>query len=245
MGKTIRAPRLRRSERYEGPVELPSIWRGCNENGTENPKMEIRVLAAHPDGPGRGWLYEWTHKGSDRRANREYGCAPDENLRRIFRPAETQPEEASPMADETQRTEDSTDAIGAELLGTPDPRRWAEAFIDAFGTPEKNGEIDEDLMLAWFSNAMQAKETAIEKAARENSDDAAEERPHRFTTAALHELVLQVAGAAAGTCMRNAPDLVMPSEELIVDVNAVLIDKGIPETKSGPSDPREGEGAGD
>jgi hypothetical protein len=74
------------------------------------------------------------------------------------------------MADDTQRTDDKA----TELLGTADPRRWAEAFVDAFPGAIAEHGVDEETLIGWFANAMQAKETAIEKAAREDSDDAPE-----------------------------------------------------------------------
>lgn len=79
----FRAKRLRPDERYSGDVVVPSFWRGANPDGSENPLVEIRVLAEHPDG---GWLYEWLHRGKKERCPKELGHCPDENLRRIFRP---------------------------------------------------------------------------------------------------------------------------------------------------------------
>lgn len=70
-------------ERYEGDILCPSNWRGSRKGGGDDPDYEIRILAAHPDG---GYLYEWRARGGDPDARGQLGHAPEDNLRRLFRP---------------------------------------------------------------------------------------------------------------------------------------------------------------
>lgn len=120
------------------------------------------------------------------------------------------------MADEKDATLD--------LLGTTDPMRWAIEFEErVLAEIDHNGDVDRDVLVGWFANAMQAKESSILGLGT-----------HKFTTEELHELVFLVGGAATGPCLSNAPGLVMPSEEVIEGINRVLAEKGLP-----TSDPKE------
>lgn len=117
-----------------------------------------------------------------------------------------------------------------ELLGTTDPQKWAEAFVEQFAGEIVKDEIDVDQIQGWFANAMQAKESSLIGTISEDVPDAPEARPHRFSTDALHELVFLVGGAATGPCLRNSPDLVMPTEEVTEEINRILTEKGLPST---------------
>lgn len=86
----VPTPRIPAGDRYQGPIACPSLWRGVHKDGSADPATEIRVLSAHPDG---GYLYEWIHQGNaEQRCPKQLGHAPEENLRRIFRPVEPLPE---------------------------------------------------------------------------------------------------------------------------------------------------------
>lgn len=140
---------------------------------------------------------------------------------------------------EAQRREDA-DAV--DLLSTTDPAVWASEFIRLFANKrvegslvDDEGVVDAELMIGWFANAMQAKETEIEALLRKQSGDDDEAEPerenpnlHKLTTDELHELCFLVAGAASSPFMKAHPDFVMPTEELTAEVNRTLADKGFP-----------------
>lgn len=110
-----------------------------------------------------------------------------------------------------------------DLLSTTDPQQWAQAFEDRFGPlilADNGEEIDQGDLIAWFANAMQAKESSILGPGT-----------HKFSTEELHELVFQVGGAATAPCLAGCPDLVMPTEEVTEGINAVLRDHGYPEAR--------------
>jgi hypothetical protein len=128
-----------------------------------------------------------------------------------------------------------------ELLGTADPQAWAQAFVEQFKGNVCGAErLDEGAMIAWFSNAMQAKETALQERREEASQDEpdapdeitrlrgeARGRPHRFSTSELHELAFQIGGAAALPLLKST-GAVMPAEEVAEEVNMILADFGLP-----------------
>lgn len=58
------------------------------------------------------------------------------------------------QADGSSEAERETKRILDGLMNQADPQLWAQAFMVAFG--RKRQDIDEGLMLAWFSCAMQA-----------------------------------------------------------------------------------------
>jgi hypothetical protein len=218
----VRAPKIPANARYEGAVVCPSRWRGQNRDGSENPATEIRVLAAHPDG---GYLYEWIHQGSaDRRCPKQLGHAPDENLRRIFRPVgfahggDGAEREETAVSDGVEKDlARQPDEVAARLLGTTDAREWAASFVEMFPNTVGASGLDEETLVGWFANAFQAKESSILGPGT-----------HKLTTDELHELVFLVGGAATGPCLKNAPELVMPTEEVTEAINRVLAEKGLP-----------------
>lgn len=204
------SPKIRSDQRYQGPIEPLSLWRGVGHNGKLNPSNEIRILAEHPDG---GWIYEWRARRNDPDVRGQLGRAREESLRKIFRPVKPKPQEDT-MTDKPIRRDDR----GVELLGTTDPQRWAvefeESVLAGFGD---DVNIDRDVLVGWFANAMQAKESSILGLGT-----------HKLSTEELHELVFEVGGAATAPCLAGAPDLVMPAEEVIEGINGVLASKGLP-----------------
>lgn len=87
---TFKSSRVPEEKRYRGPVTCPSLWTGAHRDGTENPKVAIRVLAAHPD---EGYLYEWIRcEDLPEVKEHQLGRTTDEQLRLIFRPVEPLPE---------------------------------------------------------------------------------------------------------------------------------------------------------
>ena len=113
------------------------------------------------------------------------------------------------MAEDTHK--DAT----LDLLGTTDPVRWAQEFRER--VLDGADIIDLDVLIGWFANAMQAKESSILGLGT-----------HKLTTEDLHTLVFEAAGAATAPCLSGAPGLVMPTEEVVEGVNAVLASKGLP-----------------
>lgn len=107
----------------------------------------------------------------------------------------------------------------AALLGTTDPQRWAQEFRET--VLDGVDVVEQDVLIGWFANAMQAKESSILGVGT-----------HKMSTEELHELVFLVGGAATGPCLKNGPDLVMPTEEVIEGINAVLAARGLPTRES-------------
>jgi hypothetical protein len=134
-----------------------------------------------------------------------------------------------------------------DLLGTTDPAVWAHEFSRIWeGKPvsgpgcDGSHEVSESDLIGWFANAFTAAEIQARKdGERSDQEDAPEERPFRFSASELHELVFLAAGAATAPLMRDS-GLVMPSEEIIANVNQILEERGYP-----PSVPNAGPHAED
>ena len=113
-----------------------------------------------------------------------------------------------------------TDTIAMKLAGNVDAQKWAQEWVKLMASlsPAQRAEfvVDEGTMIGWFANAIMS-----------GYDDGVRAERKRGFHDQIREIAFQAAGAGSGAVMREAPTVVMPSEDITEMVNTILVEFGI------------------
>lgn len=102
-----------------------------------------------------------------------------------------------------------------DLIGETDAQKWAKEFVKvAHLRPDL--PRDEGTMVGWFANAIMA-----------GHDEGRRVERSRGFHELIREIAYQSAGAGSGAVMKEAPDVVMPSQEISASVEKILKEFGI------------------
>ena len=106
--------------------------------------------------------------------------------------------------------------LDLDLVGETDATVWAKKWI-AIIAEKPSIPTDEMTMVAWFASALMS-----------GYDQGRKVEQRRNFMEKLHEIIFQAVGASTGVMIRDNPDYVFPSEEIIEEVERVLAEFGIP-----------------
>lgn len=107
----------------------------------------------------------------------------------------------------------STDATAVDVTQTTDGAVWAAEFMRLFGGDlGPTSEIDEDLMIAWFANAIETGKRAGEPV---NAPDLARQDELKLKDRALHEIAHMATGSHQTTS--ESYDLMRRAKQIAQD----------------------------
>jgi len=111
-----------------------------------------------------------------------------------------------------------------DLVQETSAEKWAHEFVKV---AEIRPDIphDEGTMVCWFANAIMA-----------GYDEGVKNERSRGVVSIIREIAYQSAGAGAGAVMEEAPNVVMPDQEIMTRVTMILNEFGI--RTNGRSDDR-------
>ena len=117
-----------------------------------------------------------------------------------------------------------------DLIGEYDASKWAKEFVKV---AELRSDIprDEGTMTAWFASAIMA-----------GFDEGRKQERQRGIEDVIREIAYQCAGAGSGAIMEEAPNVIMPSEEISERVDRILMEFGIKIDWKRSSDARDADG---
>ena len=105
---------------------------------------------------------------------------------------------------------EGTDHTAQELLNTTDAQVWARKFMELFC--DRREDIDEDLMLTWFANAMAAEE--MRQAGLEREREGQGKQPYEIDKQDLLSVLFDITrGVAIGDTLEGSIVFTLGSPE--------------------------------
>jgi hypothetical protein len=102
-----------------------------------------------------------------------------------------------------------------ELAGCIDAQKWAAEWLETLAEHPQIA-TDEGTMIGWFANAIMAGYDRGREVERKVGFDAR-----------VREIAGQSAGLGAGAVMREAPEVVMPDQEIAIGLSSLLAEFGV------------------